>query len=391
MAAVCAGAGPEPAVFKEIDEISKSLSAITGWKLKKKVPASVLSEAEFRKYAEKRFNKATRPDDLRVEDLTLKMLGLVPRDYKLKESTLDLMSEQAAAFYDFEKKRLFLVGSKRTNDEDRLALVHELAHAIADQQYPLKDFLQEDTLNDEEAAARQAAAEGQATWLTWAYQNYKGGGQPQPPRYVLETAGVAAAQSSGDFPVFANSPLYIQQSLLFPYTQGLKFQDAVFRKLGRRGFDEVFARAPATTHEILHPEAYLEKWKPATPGLPEIPDAKNFKSLGEGSLGELDHQVLLKQFAGEAESLVAGKLRGSSYGLFEHKKDGYTVLGYVSEWDSEPTAERFFAAYKKILLGKNNEAKFDKDEKKKVEGTGPWGKVQARRDGARVFSVEGLR
>jgi hypothetical protein len=393
LAAVPAGiaAGPEPSVFREIDEITRVLTSITGWKAKRRVPASVLSEGEFRKYAEKRLNKVTRPEDLRVEELTLKMLGLVPANYDLKSSTLDLMSEQAAAFYDFEKKRLYLVGQKRSSEEDRAALVHELAHALADQHFSLKEFLQNDELDDEEVVARQAAAEGQATWLTWAYINFKQGGQAQPPRYVLDTAGVAAAAAGSNFPVFQSSPLYVQESLLFPYTQGLKFTDAVYRKLGRAGFPEVFQRAPRSTREILHPEDYLRGWKASQPSPPVLPASHEFKNLGEGKLGELDHSILLRQFASEKEATLALKLRGSSYALFEHRKEGFPILAYASEWETEEAAAGFFSLYRKILTGKDPKTQFEGETEQEMRGSGERGRFTIRREGVRVTALEGLR
>jgi hypothetical protein len=44
--------------------------------------------------------------------------------------------------------------------------------------------------------------------------------------------GSAAQQ----YPVFSQAPLYIRESLVFPYSDGLAFQDAVFRKLGSEAF-----------------------------------------------------------------------------------------------------------------------------------------------------------
>jgi len=55
------------------------------------------------------------------------MFGLVPPDFNLMGETVDLLSEQAAAFYDYNKKRLFILDSTKDDEEAQLALVHELA------------------------------------------------------------------------------------------------------------------------------------------------------------------------------------------------------------------------------------------------------------------------
>ena len=78
------------------------------------------------------------------------------------------MSEQAAAFYDFRKKKLFMIDA----GEDLLqhsALVHELAHALADQHFHLEKFIDHGSKNDDTSLARLAVMEGQATWLMSEY------------------------------------------------------------------------------------------------------------------------------------------------------------------------------------------------------------------------------
>jgi len=37
------------------------------------------------------------------------MLGLIPSDFDLRQNTVDLLTEQAAAFYDYNKKKLFVL------------------------------------------------------------------------------------------------------------------------------------------------------------------------------------------------------------------------------------------------------------------------------------------
>ena len=183
-----------------------------------------------------------KPEDARAEELTLKMLGLVPADFDLRKNTLDLLTEQAAAFYDYNQKKLFVLegsgGSPgaAANDEERVALVHELAHALADQHFHLAKYIREGMRSDDSATARQAVMEGQATWLMAAYISRESGGKPEVPEAVLELMKKSIEGSAAEqYPVFSQAPLYIRESLVFPYADGLEFQDAVFRKLGQRG------------------------------------------------------------------------------------------------------------------------------------------------------------
>src|SRR5579871_6273973 len=178
--------------------------------------------------------------------------------------------------------------------EQRVALVHELAHALADQHHPLGKYLHKGTPDDDASTARQAVMEGQATWLTWAYVSKGNGGKAEVPGELIDQLTRSLGSDSTEFPVFTKAPLYMKESLVFPYNEGLRFQEAVYRKMGRAGFDQVFARAPESTQQILHPDAYLAGKKPVELEAASIEsavgkkDAKQFRLLADGTLGEFD-------------------------------------------------------------------------------------------------------
>ena len=106
-----------------------------------------------------------KPEELRAEEITLKKIGFVPADFNLEQSTVDLLTEQAAAFYDYHKKKLFLTDWASSSSMQDAALVHELAHALADQHFHLERFIKKGGASDDSALARMAVMEGQATWL----------------------------------------------------------------------------------------------------------------------------------------------------------------------------------------------------------------------------------
>src|SRR5438105_2440772 len=107
-ASASAEPAPNPPLFSQIDEMLRSLSNITGWPVRRKVPAKTIGNDEFRKILKSHVDKAD-PQKVRAEELTLKMFGLVPDDFSLTKETVDLFSEQVAAFYDSDKKRLFVL------------------------------------------------------------------------------------------------------------------------------------------------------------------------------------------------------------------------------------------------------------------------------------------
>jgi hypothetical protein len=397
---------PAPAqqLFTDIGRIKEGLSEITGLKFKRDVPYARIGKDQLRRYLEQRLRDTMKPDDARAEELTLKMLGLVPADFDLRKNTLDLLTEQAAAFYDYNQKKLFVLegsgggsGAGRPgaadNDEERIALVHELAHALADQHFHLAKYIREGLRSDDSATARQAVMEGQATWLMAAYVSREGGGKPEVPEAVLELMKKSIEGSAAQqYPVFSQAPLYIRQSLVFPYAEGLAFQDAVFRKLGRAAFSEVFIRPPASSGQILHPERYLGFGGSVMPVPPPLPESRDFRKLADGTLGELDFRVLLSQYtsAPEGEALAA-HLAGGSYELFEHKREKFPVLGLASTWDSPESGRKYIGQYVRVMQGKWAKLEIAKQTPELLEGEGDSGYFRVWMDGTTVNQMEGWK
>ncbi len=396
--AICAsfwliGARQRPsddAAFKQIDSIVKSLSDMTGLSEKHPVPYGRMSKRQLRQFLTKRIKKTLKPEEIYADELALKMFGLVPQDFDLRKSTIDLLTEQAAAFYDYDEKKLFLLEDSSFTSETT-TLAHELSHALADQHFDLDKFMEEAPSNDDENLAHTAVVEGQASWLMLAYDLKQAGQPPVPTPDMLKTVADSSESSMIEYPVLKGSPLYIQQSLLFPYTEGTLFFDAVYRKLGKQAFTTVFTNAPFDSAQILHPDRYFAHEKPANPALPTVSFKNQTKEITEGSVGEFDHQMLLRQYLGEAKATaLAPHLRGGHFQILGVGKERRPVLEYASEWDSGEHAANFFASYEKTLEGKWKHCDISSRKENVLAGTGDNGYFVTRLVGDTVTSVEGL-
>jgi len=396
LTAATAFAEAAPTVFSQVDGMVAALAEITGWPVKKKVPSEILSKEKFQRYLSSHIKDSAHDKETRAEELALKMFGLVPQDFNLARETEDLLGEQAAAFYDYKKKRLYIIDSTPAGEEQQMALVHELAHALADQQHSLGKYLNQGSPDSDESTAREAVMEGQATWLTWAYEAKRAGGKGEVPLKMLDQL-TSERDSNSEFPVLDKSPLYMRESLLFPYNAGARFQDAVYRKLGRGAFEAVFAQGPRSTQQILHPMAYFDRTAPATIeplGIAKIAgkQAALFRPVIEGAVGEFDHAILLRQYVGESEGAVAAQhWRAGWFRLYEHKKEGYPVLSYVSQWDSPEAARAYFGLYQRVLKGKWKKMAVASATPNEISGTGDSGRFTVRLSGTSVQSIEGLR
>lgn len=392
LAAALLPAADERPLFSDIPIIEQGLAEITGLRFIREVPYEVINKEQLRRYLDERIRKSIKPADLRAEELTLRMLGLIPPDFDLRQNTVDLLTEQAAAFYDYNKRKLYFLEGTAAGAEERMALVHELAHALDDQHFPLRKYVRDGTQSDDGSTARLAVMEGQASWLMAAYLSKQAGGPAEVPDGVLELMTKTIQGSAAQYPVFSKAPAYIRESLVFPYSDGMLFQNAVYRKLGRAAFSEVFLRPPASTQQILHPDRYLSRATPVIPDAPRPPDQRKLRALAEGSLGEFDFRVLLSEYAGkEAGEHAAAHLSGGSFELFEYKRDKAPVLAFTAAWDSADAAREYLNLYRQVLRGKWKKLEIESETDSAIAGHGDTGYFRAWIEGTTVSHLEGLQ
>jgi hypothetical protein len=387
---LAADSKPPDDLFKEIDKTMAILEQITGWKAKHKVAAEWISRDKLHSFVAKRLQEEVKPEEVRIEQLTLRMFGLIPEGFDLRKTTVDLVTEQAAAFYDYNRKKLFVLDTEDDPTERRVTLAHELAHALADQRFSLKKYMNGGMSSDDSSTARQAVVEGQATWLMWAFLAVREGKVAAVPAATVEMAEKVAEGSQEQFPVLAGSPLYIRESMMFPYTKGLLFQDAVFKKHGQEGFTQVFQHAPSTTQEILHPDIYEKSPKAVELELAEIAQPKKYKVLAEGSVGEFDQHILLSQYVDEKTAdEVAPRWKGGEFRLYETKAGKQPLLNCVSMWDTDATAQRFLKLYREMLKRKWKTMQVTHEADGEFSGTGDYGPFRVWRKNNIVYSLEG--
>lgn len=387
------------AAFEGIDEAVRQLASITGLPPLKKVQADTITRAGVRQFLEERIREEIDPEEIRLEELLLKRLGLIPNQFDLKSATVDLVTEQAAAFYDYRKKRLFLLdGDDPSTDgappgfasgATRMIVVHELAHALADQHFDLGRFIKKGR-SDDAASARMAVMEGQATWLMLEFM-MSGLNQSLRTRpSMTDSVGSGAAGAmEAQYPVLAKAPLYLRTSLLFPYNQGLTFQHEVVRRLGNNGFSEIFRKPPVSTQQILHPELYFSGTVPAKVSLPPLP--RHSRTLIESSMGELDHSVLIEQYVSKDEAAsLSPQWRGAAVALTESKKDKSVALVYAAEWTGDAAARRMLAAWRAMLEQRSPGLRVESESENEFRATGPHGSIVLKVSGKRLTVTEGL-
>jgi len=379
---------------EKIRELTREVARITGLEQKRPVPAETLTRAQWKEYVEREIERQVKPEEVRADETTLKLFGLVPRDFDLKQATVELLAEQAAAVYDHRWKRMLLLEDGSGGALEDAVLVHELSHALADQHYSMEKFLDKGAKTGEQQAARLAVVEGQAMWVMLEWQLGRlGMGSLTENRAAMERMlPMLGTMAAASYPVFGRSPLYMQETLLFPYTAGVQFQQAAVEKLGQKAFREVLERPPATTHEIFHPGAWFEKRRFEAPAAPAPAREGEYRRVTSGVLGEFDIRVLLRQYCGKEDAERLGpQWRGGSYELLEHKATGKPALRWSLRMSEAAAAQDFVERYRRVLEGKSEGLRWHRAGRGLLEGSNADGRFRVEARGEAVAAVEGLQ
>lgn len=278
------------------------------------LPASRLPEVLGRKLVE------DLPVPFETYAASLASLGLIDPSPGLLARLTRLYARQVVGFYDPAEKRFFVVPERSSDVEgqtgellEQLLLAHELTHALQDQRLDLDRRMKGLRDSTDALLALQAFLEGEATILM--------------TDVLLESLPEEAREAVGGDPVgqlldglgnpesvegAEGVPEFFVKELVFPYASGTEWVRRKKREGGWPAVDAVYDRLPATTREILHPDAEVGTRAPLAPqDRPGPADAP----AGSGArwtdtLGEWVLRTLLERAgAGEDAAGVAASWR----------------------------------------------------------------------------------
>jgi hypothetical protein len=361
-------------LFHSVDEILEFDSKQTGLAVKKEVKRKLTSREEVVSYLTK--NKDDKDTQrLRRSELVLKKFGLLPRDFDLEKLLVALLREQVAGYYDPKTKTVHLLDWVPMEEQEPV-MAHELTHALQDQAVGLDKWMSRgekdlaetrknptatDIENDEVDNARQAVVEGQAEAVMLQYALAPVGRSIVDSPDLVEEMESSMTNGTPDSTVFKDAPIFLKESLTFPYRYGLEFEIKLMKTGGReKAFAGVLANPPHTTRQIMEPETYLsgEKIEPMpVPNFKE--DFRNYKKFDIGAMGEFDVAVLIEQYANEElAKWLYPEWRGGYYYAARVKEDKAAPLGllYVSRWSSAEKAEDFAGIYARSLAKRYKKA-----------------------------------
>jgi hypothetical protein len=377
---------PEEAkqLFSLVDELLKFSSQESGLAVKGDVKRQLTTRADVEQYLTERFNEDEDAKRMQRSEIVLKKFGLLDRDFNLKPFLLALLKEQIEAYYDPKTKTVNMLDWISV-DEQKPVLAHELMHALQDQHLDLEKWSDQtppdvsltaaqdsDHLaKDELDTAREAVTEGQATAVMMDNILKPMGksliGDPEIIEFIKQQMA-----GSDNSPMLARAPLLLSESLLFPYREGLSFEQDVWMDRGQAAaFTGALDRPPSSSWEIMNPREYEHGNVPSIPYLPDIHPLvdKTYRAYDIGQVGQLDLHILSGLFGGDraARDLTPawdGGIYWAGQRLNATPAEQATTrsisLFYLSVWKNPASAQSFSHLYADELSRKYSGFKPDK-------------------------------
>jgi hypothetical protein len=354
-------------LFHSVDEILAFDSKQTGLPIKKAVKRKLTSREEVVSYLTKHMNDEDT-QRLRRSELVLKKFGLLPRDFDLEKLLVALLREQVAGYYDPKTKTVNLLDWVPIEEQEPV-MAHELTHALQDQSFNLQKWMKKgekdlaeskkdptaaDIENDEMDNARQAVVEGQAEAVMVQYALAPVGRSIIDSPELVDAMESTMVNGTPDSTVFKDAPIFLKESLTFPYSYGMEFVVKLLQKGGKgKAFADVLRNPPHTTRQIMEPDVYLSGEKIEPMRVADFAhDFKDYLKFDIGAMGEFDVAVLVEQYAGkELSKRLYPEWRGGYYYAARPKVDTAAPLAllYVSRWSSAEKASEFAAIYARSL------------------------------------------
>ena len=324
-----APAGPDPV---PIERVAERIERIRGLEFKRLPPVRTVTADEAREEGLAALDEEYPPAERAADERILGLLGLLPGDADLRELAGTVFGEEVAGYYDDREERMTIVEGSGGGDEAEITLAHELVHALEDQHFGLDS---DESGLDDELSARVALFEGTATvaMIDYALAFLVPGDVRR--RDLLRSFDLVDLIGGG-----TDLPPYLEHSLVFPYSAGAAFVDAI----GTWGPANraLRSRPPVSTEQVIHPGKYRAGERPL-PVSPPRPPGRGWKREAAGTVGEFDTAELIRTSDSpvRAERAAAG-WGGGRYALWSRGDRDLLTLAW--RWDTRRDAAEFVAA-----------------------------------------------
>ncbi|QSG07850.1 Hvo_1808 family surface protein [Halapricum desulfuricans] len=308
---------------------------------------TVISREEYRNRTGNSGDPTNLTDRQLWNEQVWEALHIVGENETYPDARSSNRGSSVVGYYSSGKSGIVLVSDSSTPQVTRGTLVHELVHALQDQQLNLGETRD---LQDAQLAVR-SVIEGDANYVEARYENRCGASWD-----CIETPR-ATGQRSDSF----NAGLFLVSYL--PYAEGPQFVESLRERDGWGAVDGSYEAFPASSEQVIHPERYPDD-EPTNVTVPDRSsdewsrfddlDRPVYDTVGEGSIYAMFTAVGVIDRSGAArydyEHPLSTGWAGDRLVPYRNDSGGY---GYVWRlaWETPEEAGEFADGYRALLEG----------------------------------------
>ncbi|WP_432764837.1 Hvo_1808 family surface protein [Halobaculum limi] len=333
----------------------------------KTVPVSVISREEYRNRSNGG-GDANRTEFNRWNDQVWEGLFIVGESTGSGEALSQTTGSSVLGFYSPTRDEITIVtDSPDSPTISNATLVHELVHALQDQQYDLTNATYRGTTQDGDLAI-SGVVEGEANYIEARYAERCGAEWD-----CVETPSSGSSGSSGPGP-----NLGVLLTLLNPYSDGPVYVADIVEEGGWEAFDEAFRNPPTSSEQVIHltddEPTPIEFTDTGTNGWSTFP--RDNPQLGQNGSDTVGEASIYAMFWYQAREYGADTINPNSLFQTDAEYDTYNYdaepsegwgndrlfpyrngegddaeYGYVwiTEWDTREDAREFHDTYLRML------------------------------------------
>jgi hypothetical protein len=258
---------PAPSVqtFERLaDAVALEVEQLRGWTFRRPVKKERISTAGAQLDIQRIVFAAATPDRRARLQAFLRVAGLIPHDCSLLATSLAILDQQVAGYYEPETRTLKLVDRPDPMPAfvERMVLTHELTHALDDQTIDLASLMKPGSGTEDTDFVAAAIGEGSATslMLQAMLAAQKSG------RFTLTDLSSYVAKELSRSQTLEQQPRYFS-AMFASYVVGAAFLAkgdlaALMAMPDNRAIGEALLAArralPRSGEQVLHPEKYWD-------------------------------------------------------------------------------------------------------------------------------------
>jgi hypothetical protein len=323
--------GPSPSqdLLATFTQIEAQVRQLRGLPAPDIGPPEILTRAELAKVLPSLLEPA-------LDNATLRALGLLSASQDIVALTEQLYLAQVLGYYDFDAKRMVVVTDAGLTPEAEITYAHEYTHALQDAAFDSSATQQRVAGKRDQELALLGLEEGDAStaMVLWAIGHLS----------ADELAGITQTP----VPDMSGIPSWMVRLLEFPYLSGAEFVGQLYGSGGWDAVNAAYGDLPASTEQVLHPDAYTAHEAPIAVQPIDLWSAlgADWGHASDTTLGEAWIGIWLEGIGvaqATAETAAAGW--GGDRLTVASRPDGQWALGWRIAWDTADDATQFEAAY----------------------------------------------